>query len=120
MGQVGNLPSPPSQYDNIQPPASNPNANISSPAMFANLQGQLAISGMAVGANFSYYRLQYGQGLNPDTWIQIGSDVKNPVVNGKLAEWDTTSLKGLYSLQLLVVHSDRSLETATVQVSLGN
>jgi hypothetical protein len=115
-----NLPMPPSQYDNIQPPLPNPEANITSPNMFANLQGLLTITGNAAGADFSYYRLQYGQGLNPETWTQIGSDLNNPVKSDKLAEWDTTGLKGLYSLQLLVVRTDHSLQTATVQISLTN
>ena len=111
---------PPTQYDNIQPPAADPNANISSPVMFAELQGKLTISGTAGGTDFSYYRLQYGQGLNPAAWTQIGGDVSTPVGNGKLAEWDTSGLKGLYSLQLLVVHKDHSLQTATVQVSVSS
>ena len=109
---------PPTQYDNIQPPISDPNANVSSPAMFAELQGNVTITGTAAGLDFSYYRLQYGQGLNPDTWTQIGGDVSTPAGNGALAEWNTTGLKGLYSLQLLVVHKDHSLQTATVQVSI--
>jgi hypothetical protein len=115
-----NLPVPPTQYDNIQPPAPNPDANIIFPIMFAKQQGRLVITGSATGTDFSYYRLQYGQGLNPETWTQIGSDLNNPVKSDKLAEWDTTGLKGLYSLQLLVVRTDHSLQTATVQISLTN
>ena len=109
---------PPTQYDNIQPPASDPNANISSPTMFTDLQGRVTISGTAAGTDFSFYRLQYGQGLYPEAWTQIGGDVSVPVGNGALAEWDTSGLKGLYSLQLLVVHQDHSLQVATVQVSI--
>ena len=114
------LPVPPTQYDNIQPPAPNPDANIIFPIMFAKQQGRLVITGSATGTDFSYYRLQYGQGLNPETWTQIGSDLNNPVKSDKLAEWDTTGLKGLYSLQLLVIRTDHSLQTATVQISLTN
>ena len=109
---------PPTQYDNIQPPASDPNAIISLPTMFADLQGKVMISGTAAGTDFSFYRLQYGQGLYPETWTQIGGDVGAPVGNGALGEWDTSGLKGLYSLQLLVVHKDHSLQVATVQVSV--
>lgn len=115
-----NLPVPPTQYDNIQPPAPDPQAFISFPAMFSELGGKLSITGGASGSDFSYYRLQYGQGLNPESWTQIGSDVNTAVLNGKLAEWDTSGLKGLYSLQLLVVRTDHSLQKATVQVSLTN
>ncbi|MCX6079063.1 MAG: transglycosylase domain-containing protein [Chloroflexi bacterium] len=115
-----NLPIPPNQYDNIQPPAANPDATIAYPGMFATLQGNMIIKGTAGGENFSYYRLQYGQGLNPQNWTQVGSDEKGAVRNGKLAEWDTTGLKGLYSLQLLVVRTDHSLQTATVQITLNS
>jgi membrane peptidoglycan carboxypeptidase len=118
--KAAKLPIPPTQYDNIQPPATNPDVNISAPAMFSSPQGKLVITGSATGADFSYYRLQYGQGLNPDTWTQIGIDINKPVESGKLADWDTTGLTGLYSLQLLVVHTDHSLQTATVQISLTN
>ncbi len=115
-----NLPVPPDQYDNIQPPAPNPNVEITSPAMFDSLTGSLIIRGTAQGSNFSYYRLQYGLGLNPQNWTQIGSDISNHVMNGRLAVWDTTGLKGLYSLQLLVIHEDHSLQTTSVQVTLDN
>jgi len=114
------LPVPPIQYDSIQPPMPDPDGNIKSPLMFAELQGKVTISGTAGGKDFSYYRLQYGQGLNPETWTQIGVDVKSPVQSGVLATWDTNGLKGLYSLQLLVIRSDNSLKKATVQVSLTN
>jgi membrane carboxypeptidase/penicillin-binding protein len=118
--KTAGLPVPPTQYDNIMPPAPNPEANITSPDMLSQLQGKLAIAGTAAGADFSYYRLQYGQGLYPETWIQIGADINSPVENGRLAEWDTSGLRGLYSLQLLVVRVDHSLQTATIQVTLTN
>ena len=52
--------------------------------------------------------------------MQIGTDVKTPVSGGKLAEWDTSGLQGLYALQLLVVRADHSLQTATLQVTVNN
>jgi membrane peptidoglycan carboxypeptidase len=118
--KAASLPVPPAQYDTLQPPAPDQDVNITSPAMFAELKGKVTIRGTAGGANFAWYRLQYGQGLNPETWVQIGADVKTPVNAGALAEWDTAGLKGLYSLQLLVVRADNSLQTATVQVTVNN
>ncbi len=114
------LPQPPTAYDNIQIPATDPDAVISSPVMFASLHGLVQINGTAGGDQFSYYRLQYGQGLNPLSWTQIGSDISEPVSASQLAEWDTSSLDGLYCLQLLVIQKDRSLKTATVQVTITN
>ena len=115
-----NLPVPPTQYDNIQPPRPNPDVTLTFPIMFSELGGFLTITGSATGDNFSYYRLQYGQGLNPETWTQIGSDTSTPVSEGRLGEWDTIGLQGLYSLQLIVIHEDRSLQTSTVQITLTN
>lgn len=111
---------PPNTYDTIQLPPPDPNAHMTVPAMFAEVKGKLVISGSATGGNFSFYRLQYGQGLNPQTWVQIGADSKSPVTEDVLGTWDTSGLNGLYALQLLVVHSDSSIVTATVQVVVKN
>ncbi len=111
---------PPTAYDTIQQPPPDPDAHITAPAMFAELKGKTTISGSAAGADFSYYRLQYGQGLNPQDWVQIGADSKSPISETTLAEWDTSGLNGLYALQLLVVHADNSITTATVTVVLKN
>ncbi|MGC1377819.1 MAG: transglycosylase domain-containing protein [Anaerolineales bacterium] len=114
------LPTPPTAYDTIQQPPTNPNVHITVPVMFAELKGKVAIRGSADADDLAYYRLQYGQGLNPQSWSQIGADSKSPVKEGTLAEWDTSSLNGLFALQLLVVHSDNSITTATVMVTIKN
>jgi len=62
--------------------------------------------------------LQYGQGLNPQEWVQIGDDSAVPVTDNLLGEWDTSGLEGLYVLQLQVVRNDQSLETDTVVVTV--
>jgi hypothetical protein len=49
-----------------------------------------------------------------------GLPYPSPVNEGALAEWDTSGLNGLYALQLLVVHSDNSITTATVMVTVKN
>jgi hypothetical protein len=64
--------------------------------------------------------LQTGQGLNPSTWYQIGQDSALPVEEGSLGEWDTSSLNGLYALQLVVVHRDQSVQRSTVMVTIDN
>jgi len=118
--KAANLPLPPSQYDTLQNPVPNPDVNISSPEMFAEIKGKLVIRGTASGADFAYYQLQYGQGLNPEAWMVIGPQGKSPVNKAALAEWDTSGLQGLYSLQLLVVNTDNSLQTATIMVNVNN
>jgi hypothetical protein len=118
--KTANLAVPPTQYDTFLPPPADANAQISLPAAFAEVTGKVAIQGAATGQDFVYYRLQYGQGLNPQNWVLIGADSKSPVSAGALAEWDTSGLNGLYCLQLLVVHADNSITTATVPVMVMN
>lgn len=117
--KASGLAIPPSAYDNIQPPASREGLLISSPEMFAQVQGKVTVRGAASGEGFSYFRLQYGQGLNPTSWVLIGENVTTPVEDGILAEWDTSGLQGLYALQLVLVYEDGRIETTAIQVEVS-
>jgi hypothetical protein len=88
--------------------------------MFDHVGGNITIKGSAGGEDFSYYRLQVGQGLNPEKWLQIGEDVNTPVNNGILGTWDTTGLEGLYIIQLQVVRVDRRIDQAVLQLTVDN
>ncbi len=115
------LPIPPDNYDLIYAPASpNEDVLILEPEMFAYVRGEVTIRGQARGENFAFYRLQFGQGLNPENWIQLGEDEERPVIRGVLGTWDTSGLNGLYAMQLLVVREDQRVETATIQVTIDN
>jgi membrane peptidoglycan carboxypeptidase len=114
------LPQPPVQYDTLERPRPRPDVHITSPAMFADGRGVLEIRGSAAGADLQSYRLEYGRGLYPTLWTLIGSDVRSPVNEGPLGEWDTSGLDGLYALRLMVVRSDQRVEQAVVQVILDN
>lgn len=114
------LPVPPTAYDAIQAPPENPDVRITQPALFADLRGVVQIRGTARAPDFDFYRVQVGQGLNPQRWLQVGGDVRTPVEDGLLAEWDTNGLNGLYALRLLVVHTDRRVDIATIQVTVDN
>ncbi len=112
------LQTPPDTYDTIQAKPPTPEVNIASPEMFAVVNGKVQINGTAAGNDFLFYRLQYGQGLNPQAWYQTGDDSVTPVSDGVLGEWDTSGLNGLYVLQLQVVRLDQSLETDTVVITI--
>ena len=116
--QSAGLEIPPTAYDAIQSPPVNPFAKITSPQLFAEVNGMLQIIGSASGDGFSYYRVQVGKGLNPQEWIQLGDDVAAPVENDVLAEWDTKGLSGLYAVQLVVVREDQVVDTAVLQVTI--
>jgi hypothetical protein len=97
-----------------------PGVRISSPQAFTIVRGQTPISGTVAINNLDFYRLQAGQGLNPQAWFQVGEDQTQTVTNGLLAQWDTSQLNGLYALQLIVVQEDQSVKRDTVLVTIDN
>jgi membrane peptidoglycan carboxypeptidase len=118
--ETSGIPAPPSAYDTLQDPPLLPDVHITSPAMFADGRGTIEILGSATGADFLSYRLEYGQGLYPSAWVQVGTDVSTPGTEKLLGVWDTAGLDGLYALRLMVVRSDQRVEQAVVQVTLDN
>jgi membrane peptidoglycan carboxypeptidase len=115
------LPIPPQEYDLAPAPVpASPEVQINSPALFAYVRGEVPILGRAGGEDFDYYRLQMGKGLNPGQWQRIGGDMRTPVSEGRLGVWDTEGLDGLYALELLVVHSDQTVASAVIQVTVDN
>lgn len=114
-----NVPQPPTSYDAIQATPPNPDVNISSPDMFANVSGQVQFVGTASGADFDHYRILVGQGLNPQNWIAVGEDSTTPIESGVLGTWDTSGLSGLYAVQLQVIRTDDRIDTAIMQVTVN-
>lgn len=115
-----NIPMPPASYDAIQSAPANPDVHISSPVMFASVSGQIQFIGTAAGADFDHYRILVGQGLNPQQWIQVGTDSNKSINDGILTTWDTTGLNGLYAVQLQVVRTDQRVDSAVIQVTVTN
>jgi len=112
---------PPQEYDTLSSElAEIPGVRIGSPGAFEILGDSVEILGAATVEGFDYFRLQYGQGLNPTRWIQIGADQGRSVVAGRLGTWLTEGLNGLYTLQLLVVLDDGQVRTAATAVTLDN
>ncbi len=119
--QASGIEKPPTEYDTyLAGEARSPQANITRPEMFETVRGKVTLRGAANMPDFEYYRLQYGLGLNPARWIQIGSDSRAPVASGTLAVWDTAGLEGLYSVQLVVVYGEGQVIADAVQVTVDN
>ncbi len=108
---------PPSAYDVIQAPQINPNVNVTSPELFAEVNGIVMIEGTAAGDDFVSYRILVGQGLNPREWIQVAEGTET-VTDDLLAEWNTEGLSGLYAVQLQVIRTDQRVDTAIIQVTV--
>jgi membrane peptidoglycan carboxypeptidase len=119
--EAAGIEKPPTEYDTVLAGESGSSVvNISRPEMFDYVRGKVALRGAANPKDFEYYRLQYGQGLNPTRWVQIGTDSHMAVASGALGEWDTAGLEGLYSVQLVVVYGEGQVSTDAVQVTVDN
>ncbi|MBP7227581.1 MAG: transglycosylase domain-containing protein [Longilinea sp.] len=115
------LPTPPQSYDAILAPPPNPQVQFTEPTLFAYVHGNLALKGTANGADFRSYSLQVGKGINPQTWLQIGSEQTTPVHQGLLGEWDTTQTQdGLYVIRMMVVRQNAQVESAILQITVDN
>ncbi len=114
------IPQPPTEYDTIGAPSTLGPVAIAEPLPFAYVRGAVSIRGNASDPNFRLYRLDYGEGLNPATWTQIGQDSFTSRYNAELGIWDARNLNGLYSLRLTVVRGDNTLREAIIQVTVDN
>ncbi len=105
-------------------PPAQVSGQISSPRDRASVRGLVPIEGSATHQQFQKYELHYGPEPNPgDQWTPIGgSPFTAPVVQGRLALWDTTIIPdGLYSLRLRVVRLDGNYDEYFVRgVQVGN
>lgn len=112
---------PPTQYDTIYgPSARDAEVAIVSPQSYGYVGGIVPIQGNARGGDFNFYRVVFGQGLNPTEWTQIGPDHGHQVDYGLLENWDTTGLDGLYSLRLQVFGHTGEVRETTIQVTVDN
>lgn len=115
------IPQPPTEYDDkYGPTPGRGDVAIISPTPYAYISGGVTIIGNAKSGDFRFWRLQYGEGLNPSAWSQIGGDHYNQVENGMLEFWDVSGLEGLYTLQLRVVEGSGNSKEATIQVTVDN
>lgn len=118
--QVG-LPRPPSEYDTLpETTPMDPEANLTAPNAFAVLHGIVAIRGTAHPPSMDFYRLQYGEGLNPTQWVSLSDEVHLRVQDGALGTWDTRGLNGLFTLQLIVVDQEGRVRTSALPLIVDN
>ncbi len=77
-------------------------ARIDSPSANSSLTGNVDIRGRATSENFVQYRVEWGRGNTPSTWVRISSST-NAVTGGTLGQWDTGNLaNGEYTLRIVV------------------
>ncbi len=116
------IPQPPTQRDEIY--GCSPEGGevvILDPTLGGHVKGVVPIRGNARSGDFAFYRLEFGEGLNPSAWSQIGGDHYNQVDNDVLEFWDVWGLQdGLYTLQLTVVDHSQSFRRSTIYVMVDN
>jgi membrane peptidoglycan carboxypeptidase len=115
------LAAPPTEYDRIALPAlGGGDVAITAPGMFDTARDTVEVVGTAAGEQFDSYRLDVGEGLDPQSWQQIGETRESPVRNGRLGSWDTSPSNGAAILRLTVVRQDGTVDTAAVPVTIDN
>ncbi len=115
------IASPPSLYDLEAPEKPADGLALLTPTNLSFVRGRVWISGSIPEQDFLSARLQYGAGINPQSWLQIGDDISSPVSQGYLGSWDTTDLEeGIYALQLVLIKEDQEIEKASLLVSVDN
>ncbi len=118
------IPQPPTQRDEIY--GCGPEGGevaLLDPALGGHVKGVVPIRGNARSGDFAFYRLEFGEGLNPSAWSLIGGDHYNQVPEGNdvLEFWDVRGLQdGLYTLQLTVVENSQNFKRATIYVTVDN
>lgn len=119
--EIAGIEQPPREYDTlIGDPPTISGVEISSPTAFSFVRGDVIVRGQANIDEFDYYRIQYGEGLNPTQWIQIDEGRDTPVISGRLGIWGTSNLDGLYTLQLIVVDEEGQLFSSAVNLTVDN
>ncbi len=115
------IPRPPVDYCHVHGPGPIvADVAIISPTMYSYVRGIVPIIGNAKPGDFSFWRLQFGEGMNPASWMPIVGDRHDRVERGLLAHWDASRLEGLYSLQLTVVGGSGNYQQSAVQVTVDN
>jgi hypothetical protein len=110
---AGSLVVLPIQAGPPEAPLAQPLGQITSPRDRASVRGLVPIEGSATHPQFQKYEVHYAAEPNPgDQWAPVGaSPFGVPVVQGRLALWDTSVIPdGVYSLRLRVVRADGNYE----------
>jgi len=94
--------------------------HITRPQFFDYVGGAVEIYAEMNTRNMAYFQLQYGQGLSPTSWIDIGGQQTTFDSAVPIAQWDTSDLNGLYSLRLVMVLNDNSRTSDSLQVTVDN
>lgn len=117
---ANNQPLPPTEFDNVSRPQVFQLVRLTRPQIFDYVGGEVEIYAEMNTQDMQYFQLQYGQGLSPAQWIDIGGEQREFDPSQPIATWDTTGLDGLYSLRLVMVLNDNTRDSDSLQVTVDN
>ncbi|NJL92967.1 MAG: hypothetical protein HC915_04220 [Anaerolineae bacterium] len=71
--------------------------------------------------DLAYYQLYFGQGTDPETFVEVGEQGSTSAFNHALANWDTTTLEdGVYTLRLQAVQNNNRVQNVSTRVTVDN
>jgi hypothetical protein len=114
-----NIPQPPTEYDDYSSNRATEDVAIIQPETFGYISQLVEIVGNARN-NVRFWKLDFGQGIDPGEWVQIGGDHPYEVNDGLMEYWDVSEMDGLYTLRLTVVGNDDSIRQDIIQVTVDN
>lgn len=115
------LPQPPAEYCPVHGTGPiNADVAIITPTTYSSVRGIVSVFGNAKPGDFNFWRLQFGQGMNPPSWTPLSDERHDRADHALLGQWDASTLDGLYTLQLTVVGGSGNFQTSSVQVSVDN
>lgn len=111
------IPQPPTEICDVHGPnLTNAQVAITSPGLYDIVRERVTVKGNV--RRGGTWRLEYGEGMEPEQWLPIGPDHGHRVENGDLEYWNTEGLDGLYTLRLSV--EDGGWLEASVPVLVDN
>jgi membrane peptidoglycan carboxypeptidase len=96
-------------------------ASITWPTEGQTVEGVISIEGVALAANYSHYRVEYGVSWGPQAYGPVAGPFDRLVEGGKLAEWDTREQpNGPYTLRVMVFDQSGGAYEGQVHILIDN
>ncbi len=94
---------------------------VITPASSQIVQGALTIQGRASSDAFLRYTVEWGQGIQPQTWVRISTSTLPVAGFGPLGIWNTTQLpNGLYTLRVTLEDAVLGAQPFQIPVTVNN
>ena len=113
-------PLPPTSYDNENRGEFARAVRLTLPREYAYVGGVVEIAGSINEADADRFLLEYGEGVNPHSWVNIAAENNFDAPLEFKSRWDTAGLHGVYTLRLTSQSADGQRFLDTVQVTLDN